>query len=316
MISLEEEIQKCVNQGFAEEQAIAKVGQDVILYAISRSHLNENITVKGGVVMRELSHNNRRATQDIDIDFIRYSIDEDSIKSFIKTLNNIDGVSVSLVGQMEDLKQQDYHGKRVFLKLSDSFNFEVTSKVDIGVHKHIDISQEEFCFDIALQNDCISLLINSKEQMFSEKLRSLLKFGIHSTRYKDVFDLYWLSQNINREKLLNCMNEIIFSDEGMKENSMADIVKRIEKVYGDKSFRRLVARSKKNWLDIDDDVACDGLINFLQALQVEKEMDTLWESGEWDDKKNEAILSEHLRMHRHKHESATKPVKYWLRDET
>lgn len=266
MISLEEEIQKCISQGFAEEQAIAKVGQDVILYAISRSHLNENITVKGGVVMRELSQNSRRATQDIDIDFIRYSLEEDSIKSFVKTLNNIDGVSVSLVGQIENLKQQDYHGKRVFLKLSDSFGFEETTKVDIGVHKHIDISQEEFCFDIALQNDCVSLLINSKEQMFSEKLRSLLKFGIHSTRYKDVFDLFWLSRNIDREKLQACMNEFIYSDEGMKENSMSDVIKRIEKVYGDRNFRRQVVRSKKNWLDVDDDVACDGLIEFLRTL--------------------------------------------------
>ncbi|SHK71191.1 hypothetical protein SAMN05720764_103103 [Fibrobacter sp. UWH5] len=31
------------------------------------------------------------------------------------------------------------------------------------------------------------------------------------------------------------------------------------------------------------------------AKRVENDMDALWESGEWDDKKNEAILSEHLR---------------------
>lgn len=266
MISLEEEILKYINQDLKEDQAIAKVGQDVILYAISRCKLNENITIKGGVVMRELSHNNRRATQDIDIDFIRYSLAEDSINTFIDMLNNIEGISISLVGQMEDLKQQDYHGKRVFLKLLDSFGYEVVNKVDIGVHKHINVAQEEFCFDIALQNDCVSLLVNSKEQMFSEKLRSILKFGTHSTRYKDVVDLFWLSRNINKEKLLAYMDEFIFSDEGMKENNLSDAIKRIEKVYKDKNFRRQVARSKKNWLDVDDDMACNGLIDFLQGM--------------------------------------------------
>lgn len=31
------------------------------------------------------------------------------------------------------------------------------------------------------------------------------------------------------------------------------------------------------------------------AQKVEDEMDKLWESGEWDQEKNEAILNEHLR---------------------
>ena len=31
------------------------------------------------------------------------------------------------------------------------------------------------------------------------------------------------------------------------------------------------------------------------SKKVEDEMDELWEIGEWDDKKNESILKEHLR---------------------
>ncbi len=33
------------------------------------------MTIKGGVVMRSVTNNNRRATRDIDLDFIHYSID-------------------------------------------------------------------------------------------------------------------------------------------------------------------------------------------------------------------------------------------------
>lgn len=51
--------------------------------------------------------------------------------------------------------------------------------------------QEEYCFDIAFDNEGASLLINTKEQMFAEKLRSLLKFGTFSTRYKDVYNMYY-----------------------------------------------------------------------------------------------------------------------------
>lgn len=37
------------------------------------------MTIKGGVVMRSLSGEIRRATQDIDLDFIRYSISEEGL---------------------------------------------------------------------------------------------------------------------------------------------------------------------------------------------------------------------------------------------
>ena len=36
---------------------------------------------KGGVVMYGLSNDKRRATRDLDMDFIKYSISDDSIKN-------------------------------------------------------------------------------------------------------------------------------------------------------------------------------------------------------------------------------------------
>ncbi len=55
----------------------------------------------------------------------------------------------------------------------------------------MEIEQEEYCFDIGFDDEGASLLINTREQMFAEKLRSLLKFGTFSTRYKDVYDMYY-----------------------------------------------------------------------------------------------------------------------------
>jgi hypothetical protein len=51
------------------------------------------------------------------------------------------------------------------------------------------MEQEEYCFDITYDDEGASLLINSNEQMLSEKLRSLLKFGTFSTRFKDIYEL-------------------------------------------------------------------------------------------------------------------------------
>ena len=47
-------------------------------------------------------------------------------------------------------------------------------------------------FNFEVFNNSMTLLINTKEQIFVEKLSSLLKHGIRTTRYKDVYDFYYL----------------------------------------------------------------------------------------------------------------------------
>lgn len=105
--------------GYSDEDASARACQDIVLKAISNSRFSRNVTIKGGVVMRSLTGNIRRATQDMDIDFIRYSLSDESIDSFIQEINCLDGVSISRIGKNVELRQQDYHGKRVLVIISD-----------------------------------------------------------------------------------------------------------------------------------------------------------------------------------------------------
>lgn len=53
----------------------------------------------------------------------------------------------------------------------------IRSKIDFGVHNKMELEQEEYCFDVCFFDDGVNLLINSKEQMLAEKLRSLLNLG-------------------------------------------------------------------------------------------------------------------------------------------
>lgn len=70
MINLLSLISQTREEGYVGINAEAKVCQDIILKAISESSLNKNITIKGGVVMRNITGDTRRATVDIDLDFI------------------------------------------------------------------------------------------------------------------------------------------------------------------------------------------------------------------------------------------------------
>lgn len=165
-----------------------------------------NVTIKGGVVMRSISGNVMRATQDIN------------------------------------------------------------SKIDLGVHKHLRIEQEEYCFDVGFDDEGASLLINSKEQMLTEKLRSILKFGAFSTRYKDIFDICYLLEFVDKPKLLKCFATYIYEDDGMKENTIEDVNARLRKVFSDKRYIKKLETSKKNWLSISKEEALDSILNFFESL--------------------------------------------------
>lgn len=265
LYDLTEEIRK---MGYGADDARARVCQDIVLKALSLSSLSRNATIKGGVVMRSITNEVRRATQDMDIDFIRYSLADESIELFIEKLNTIDGVTITRVGEIMELSQQDYNGKRVFIHIKDNYGNTMESKIDLGVHKHFDIEQEEYCFDIAFDNEGASLLINSREQMFSEKLRSLLKFGTFSTRYKDIYDMFYQCRKLDEKNLMHCFQILIFEDLGMRENNMRDIVKRVEKVFSDTGYKGKVDSSDKRWIDNSIDEVFDEILTYLSYLSL------------------------------------------------
>ena len=266
MIKILELVNKAKKQGYDEANAEAKVCQDIILALISKCNFSNNITVKGGVVMRSISNNIRRATLDIDLDFIKYSLSEKSIHEFIQKLNSTDVVFIKIIDPIEELKQQDYHGKRVNIEISDKNKTTLKTKIDFGVHKQLDITQEEFCFDTGMDNDGVCLLINSKEQMITEKLRSILKFGSFSTRYKDIFDICYLLDYIVPAKLILCFEYYIYNDINMKENNIADITKRLNKIFNDPLYLSKLEKSKKNWLDQDVHAVLSKIIDVLGNL--------------------------------------------------
>lgn len=265
-MTLADLIRHTEQEGYTGPNARAKVCQDIILKAISESPFNRKVTIKGGVVMRSVSSDARRATQDIDIDFIRYSLSDDAIDEFLRKLNCLDGITIERVGKITELKQQDYHGKRVMITIRDDEGQTIRSKIDLGVHKHLEIEQPEYCFEIGTDDEGVSLLINSYEQMFTEKLRSILKFGEFSTRYKDIFDMYYLTGYLDVIKLKDCINIFIIDDPGMREASVKDVVVRFINGTSDEEYLRNLKNSDKNWLDMDASEAIEGITEMLNRM--------------------------------------------------
>lgn len=263
-------LEKYQDNGYDYEDASSKVCQDIILLKLYNSKFSRHITIKGGVVIHNISNDMRRATRDLDLDFIKYSLEDKAIEDFIKILNTVDdGIFISIIGKIKPLHHQDYDGKRVLLRLEDENKFRLEMKLDIGVNKLFEIEQEEYCFNFDIVGKNANLLINSKEQIFTEKLKSLLKLGARSTRYKDLFDFYYLINDagLSKEKLYNCIKVLIFNDETMKEKNINDIIVRLQLTLNSDIYKNNLSSPKVNWLNISIDNAIANVIEYLKNLE-------------------------------------------------
>lgn len=269
-MNLNELVSNYLTHGYEIADAESKICQDLILYKIGKSKYAHNITIKGGVVMHNISKNMRRATRDLNLDFIKYSLDDNSIRAFINELNKNDKeTTIKINGDIEKLHHELYSGKRVNILITDNYNNVLETKLDIGVHKYFELEQDKYIFDFALLDRSISLLINSPEQIMCEKLKSLLKFGIRSTRYKDIFDLYYLINNniLDKNRLFKYIELLIFKDENITQKTINDITVRMKSILNNRKFISKLDNARSNWINMSIDNVVNSIISYFGSLE-------------------------------------------------
>lgn len=258
---------RLVAGGYSDDTAYAKIAHDIVLKAVHDSGFHDNLTVKGGVVMSSLTDLARRATMDMDLDFLRYPLANDAILRFASGLNRAAPCRIRVSGKIETLRQQEYKGKRIHLVLTDEVGLSIETKIDIGVHARTDVEQTDRAFKVVTDDNEFSLLVNPNEQIFVEKLKSLLRFGSASTRFKDIFDMYYLSGSVKPDAVRKLLRAYIFDDAGMRENTISDIVARLGRVFGNKTFMRALSRPANAWLDVPADKATAIIVAFISSLE-------------------------------------------------
>ena len=268
MTTLREQVNLLVGLGYKRLAAQAKVAHDVVLLAMHKSGFKSKSTIKGGVVMSSITRDVRRATMDMDIDFVHHSISNRSIDLFVKGLNRVmKGVDIAIAGQITDLKHEDYRGKRIFVTVADSTTPRpLRTKIDIGVHTHDEIVQLEYSFEMVSAEENAELQVNSNEQIFVEKLLSLLRHGIVSRRPKDVFDMYYLSSRLNRDVVRTYMASLVYANTRCKERSKKEVLDSLQRTFSSKRYLSKLASARVNWLGVSPKEATSAVAGFIASL--------------------------------------------------
>ena len=220
--------------------------------------------------MYNLTQDKRRATIDIDLDLIRIYLADDNLYK-IFTSYKLRGIDLYInINEITNLKHQGYKGKRIPVIIRDTFNNEINTKIDVGVHTEYNIDQDELCFNTCIDNENITLFVNSKEQIFVEKIIPIIKFGSLSTRYKDYYDLYWLIKNgnLNKDKVIKIMDDKIFNIGINNINSIEELINLIENILSNEKYLEKLNDRKNNWIEIGNIELKKELIEYLNSILV------------------------------------------------
>lgn len=215
--------------------------------------------------MYQLSKELRRSTDDVDIDLMKLSIEDDKLTNVLNAIGAIDSVDEIhfkvIENQIRTLNHQDYDGKRVLLEFSDLSKNTLKLKLDIGIHTQFKVHQNTILFNLISSDQGIELLANPIEQMIVEKTSSFVKFGVLSTRMKDLFDIYYLinHHSYSTEDLLKII-ELYYIETG-KFKSSKDYAVRMTDILENPEFMSHLARSE-NWTQRNIDEIISTLTQF------------------------------------------------------
>jgi len=268
MVTLQEQVEQLVGLGYKRLAAQAKVAHDVVLLAMHRSGFKSKSAVKGGVVMSSITRDIRRATMDMDIDFVHHSISKRSIESFVRGLDRVlPEFSIAIAGAITELKHEDYRGNRIFVTVSDgTIPRPLRTKIDIGVHTHEEMVQIEYSFDVLASKERVELQVNSNEQIFVEKLLSLLRHGIVSRRPKDVFDMYYLTTRMDKKVVRKYMASLVYSSSRCVERTKDDVLASLGRTFSSSRYMSKLRTARVNWLGIPPSVATQAIVSFVKSF--------------------------------------------------
>lgn len=95
----------------------------------------------------------------------------------------------------------------------------------------------------------------------------MIKFKTVSTRFKDIADLYYLSDKVNTAKLRECVDTYILSDTELPQyNNVDDILKVLNVIASNKKYKKRVISSKQLWIDDDIDEMFSVIIHALEKF--------------------------------------------------
>ena len=186
------------SSGKTFDELLILYGIERLLYRLSISEYRDQFILKGGALLYTLLANKARVTRDIDMLARQINNSQYNIHQIMGAVCQIeaddalhfDSDSILIEDIAED---DDYHGVR-FVVTAYLGKARVRLQMDIGFSDIIYPEPQEVEYPSLLDLDTPKLLGYPIETVIAEKYEAMISLGIRNSRYKDFYDILYLSQ--------------------------------------------------------------------------------------------------------------------------
>ena len=180
---------------------------------IALSDFQDQMIIKGGLLISSIVGLDSRATMDIDMTLKGKPVNESSILDYINEISRIninDEVKFDVVSITEIREIDDYFGFRVSL-IAKIGTMKIPLKIDITTGDKIIPSEISYEYPLMFENRSIKIKAYNLETILSEKIETIISRGNQNTRMRDFYDIYILlklkSKNIDYNILRLALEE-------------------------------------------------------------------------------------------------------------
>lgn len=173
--------------------------------AVSRFH--DHFVIKGGFLIASILGIGSRSTKDIDATVKGFSVSYENVDSIFKEICGIDipdQLTFSFERIEEIREKDDYLGLRVFIGCRYG-KMNVPLTVDLTTGDTIIPHEIEYMYKCVFDDKMIPIIAYPLENVFAEKLDTIISRGVANTRTRDFYDVYTLyalkKEEVNFETL-------------------------------------------------------------------------------------------------------------------
>ena len=185
-----------------------------LLERISLSQYKNNFILKGGLLISAMLGIDSRTTMDMDTTIKGFTLTEENINKIMQEICEIkieDNVSFKVNNTELIREDDDYGGYRITFEANYNNEMPVILKIDVTTGDKITYKEIEYEFSLMLEDRKIRVLSYNLETVIAEKFESIIKRGPLTTRIRDYYDIYMLtntqSKNIGKKELKEAIKE-------------------------------------------------------------------------------------------------------------
>ena len=158
---------------------------------IALSDFQDQMIIKGGLLISSIVGLDSRATMDIDMTLKGKPVNESFVLDYINEISRIninDEVKFDVVSITEIREMDDYFGFRVSL-IAGIGTMKIPLKIDITTGDKIIPSEISYEYPLMFENRSIKIKAYNLETILSEKIETIISRGNQNTRMRDFYDI-------------------------------------------------------------------------------------------------------------------------------